>query len=235
MMPVREGHIRRNRWCARNVLTGMLNHARSLAIAAALVAPTVTAGPASALPLMASCERPSAQEALARAAAVVFGTVVGTRPADARFGLRSGGEIEFRVDRTYKGIDAGRTIAVGVAPDGVGYWTAEVGTQHTLYLRVREEWPPWPTHAPTAALYTSLCFGSHEGSPTAEELVVLGPGQRGVDTSAPPATLATPIPEHLPPTASPMAERRDVLGAAVLVLAAAIGLLILAARRRRAT
>lgn len=215
----------------------MLNHARALAIAAALVAPGVAAGPASALPLIAQCARPSAQEALARAAVVVFGTVVATRPADARFGLRSGGEIEFRVDRTYKGVGAARTIAVGVAPDGgssVGYWTAEVGTQHTLYLRAREHWPPWPTHAPTATLYTSLCFRSHEGAPTAEESVVLGPGQRAVDPSAPPATLATPLPEHLPPTAWPITERRDVLWAAMLALAAAVGLLVAATRRRRA-
>lgn len=215
----------------------MLKRARALAIAAALAAPAAVAGPASAAPLIAQCPRPSTQEALARAAVVVFGTVVATRPAEPRYGLRSGGEIEFMVDRAYKGVEAGRTIPIGIAPDGgssVGYWTAEVGTRHTLYLRVREEWPPWPTQAPTAALYTSLCFGSHEGSPTAEELVVLGPGQRAIDASVPPAARATPISEYLPPTVTTIAQRPGLLGAAVLVLAAAIGLIVLAARRRRA-
>jgi hypothetical protein len=115
---------------------------------------------------------------LARAAHVVaHGTVVQARPADARFGLRSGGEVDLFVDRALKGATTGTLITFAIAPDGpgsVGYWTAEVGTRHTVYLRPRSEWPPWPGHA-TATLYTTLCFGSHEGPPTAEELAVFGP------------------------------------------------------------
>lgn len=119
----------------------------------------------------ATCVALTPGEALDGAHAVVFGEVTAVRSSD----LRSGGEIDFKVDRALKGTDAGRTLTVAIAADGagtVGYWIVEPGTWHTLYLRQRQGWPAWPDVAPNATLYTSFCFGSHEGPPTREELVV---------------------------------------------------------------
>lgn len=123
--------------------------------------------------LGATCAQLTARQALDRAQVAVFGEVTAVRSAD----LRTGGEIDFKVARAFKGTDAGRTMTVAIAADGagtVGYWIVEPGTWHTLYLRGRAEWPAWPADAPKATLYTSFCFGSHEGPPTREEHLLFG-------------------------------------------------------------
>lgn len=145
---------------------------RALRLAAGVIlaiAMSVGASPARA----ATCAGLTPAEALDSAHAVVFGEVAAVRSAD----LRSGGEIDLRVERAFKGTDAGRTLTMAIAADGpgtVGYWIVEPGTWHTLYLRQRQDWPTWPDQAPNATLYTSFCFGTHDGPPTREELLVFG-------------------------------------------------------------
>lgn len=129
------------------------------------------AGPA----LGATCVGITPREALESAHVVALGNVTAVRSPD----LRVGGEIDFKVHQAIKGTDAGRTLTVALAVDGsasVGYWIAEPGTWHTLYLRPRAEWPAWPEVAPKSVLYTSMCFGSHEGPPTDEEQAAFGTG-----------------------------------------------------------
>lgn len=77
-----------------------------------------------AAPPPAQCAALWPTEAAARADVVAHGTVLAARPAQPARGLRSGGEIEFHVERAYKGVEPGGSITVAVAPDGaasVGY------------------------------------------------------------------------------------------------------------------
>jgi len=123
----------------------------------------------------ATCVQLTPHEARERANVVAVGRVEAVRSAD----LRAGGEIDFKVLQALKGTDAGRTLTVAIAVDGaasVGYWVVEPGTWHTLYLRSRADWPGWPDNAPSSTLYTSGCFGSHEGPPREEERTLFGIG-----------------------------------------------------------
>lgn len=118
----------------------------------------------------ASCAPPEpVAQRVARAEAVVWGTVTGGGPLSDRRSLNVSvkavykgsvpAQISVRVGPEIPGLGPGQTGATSVD------YSAAPGTSHTFYLT---------QHAP-AGFSTSACSGSHEGEPGAEELAVLGP------------------------------------------------------------
>lgn len=123
-----------------------------------------------------SCGVPVLSEQIARADAVVFGTVASVRMTFAP----ASGVITFRPERVLKG-SLDRSVDVFLGPTHGGAITsvdyqAASPQRHTLYLRAIGD----------GTYETDACAGSHEGAPTDEELRAMGGGTT--------VTVADPLP-----------------------------------------
>lgn len=155
---------------------------------------------------VASCAPSTPDEQAIRAEVIAVGTVVETRQTFAA----AGGVIRFRPERVLKGtLTSVVQVYLGPSRGGNGVtsvdYTAVVrGEQHTLYLRAVSD----------GSYETDSCSGSHLGGPTAEEERAFG---AGVLVDAANDETTSPI----------------VIGAVVLLVALAAGLVLFRARQPR--
>lgn len=154
---------------------------------------------------VASCAQSTPAEQGARAQVIVVGTVVETRQT---FFGAAGGVIRFRPERVLKGtLTSVVQVYLGPSRGGNGVtsvdYTAVVrGEQHTLYLRPVDD----------GSYETDSCSGSHPGGPTADEERAFGAG-----------TLVAAANDEM---TSPI-----IIGAVVILVALAAGLVLFRARR----
>ncbi|MDQ2951967.1 MAG: hypothetical protein M3R54_06860 [Chloroflexota bacterium] len=176
---------------------------RRALIAALLV---VGAAPFTGALAVASCAPSNPAEQAARAEVIAVGTVVETRQTF----IAAGGVIRFRPERVLKGtLTSVVQVYLGPSRGGNGvtsvdYTAVARGEQHTLYLRAVSD----------GSYETDSCSGSHPGGPTAEEERAFGAG----------VLVAVANDE----TTSPI-----VIGAVVLLVALAAGLVLYRARQTR--
>ena len=155
---------------------------------------------------VASCAQSTPAEQASRAEVIAVGTVVEARQTL----VAAGGVIRFRPERVLKGtLTSVVQVYLGPSHGGNGVtsvdYTAVVrGEQHTLYLRTVSD----------GSYETDSCSGSHPGGPTAEEERAFGAG----------VLVAAATDE----TTSPI-----VIGAVVLLVALAAGLVMFRARQSR--
>ena len=155
---------------------------------------------------VASCAQSTPAEQAGRAEVIAVGTVVETRQTF----IAAGGVIRFRPERVLKGtLTSVVQVYLGPSHGGNGVtsvdYTAVVrGEQHTLYLRA----------AGDGSYETDSCSGSHPGGPTNDEERAFGAG-----------TLVAAANDE---TTSPL-----VIGAVVLLVALAAGLVLFRARQTR--
>ena len=155
---------------------------------------------------VASCAQSTLAEQAARAEVIAVGTVVETRQTL----VAAGGVIRFRPERVLKGtLTSIVQVYLGPSHGGNGVtsvdYTAVVrGEQHTLYLRA----------VSVGSYETDSCSGSHSGVPSDDEERAFGAG-----------TLVAAANDE---TTSPI-----VIGAVVLFVALAVGLVLFRVRQTR--
>ena len=166
----------------------------------------ITASALAGTVAVASCAQTSLAEQGARAQVIVVGTVVETRQTF----IAAGGVIRFRPERVLKGtLTSVVQVYLGPSRGGNGVTSVDYaavvrGEQHTLYLRAVSD----------GSYETDSCSGSHPGGPTADEERMFG---AGVSVAAANDETTSPI----------------VIGAVVLLVALAAGLVLFRARQTR--